>query len=153
MRAEQAALYKIRIISIAVAMILLSISVVWGSGALHRFSYSKLTPVALEIVVDSALEQQLFVDYDYGYGFIREHRQSFSLQVADSQLIELSMSGWKKLRRLRVRVENADSTQLQSVLFSNSTDAIERIGPWVNQSGDLTILLSIDDLQGVLNVE
>jgi hypothetical protein len=147
-------LYKIKKISIVGAVVMLLVGAVWGGSALHRFSYAKLTPLAIEIELDSQLAQQLFVEYDYGYGFIPEHRQVFSLSSARSQVVDLSISGWKKLRRMRVHVENSGSSKVHSVLVSNSENSNRMQGPWNERTdGQNILILSVEDIQALLNVE
>ena len=87
-----------------------------GCTKLQRFSYNKVAPLTVEIALLNKVEQSVIVEYDYGYGFNTGHSQEKRLPASDQpQLASFTISSWKKIKKLRIRVSDQSQLRLNAV--------------------------------------
>lgn len=110
----------------AAILVLILVSVIYQQ--IKSKSYARLAPMAvsLELSYSNQLELQneVILEYDYGYGFIPAHRQTQIIQSGnESKVIEFSISSWKAARGLRLSVAQEQGVDPRAVTFSRLDDS------------------------------
>jgi len=132
-----------------VALVLLFIA----CTKLQQASYAKLAPLSLELGLTNNIEQSVIVEYDYGYGFNPGHSQERRIFASDrSQLLAFSVSSWKKIKRLRIRVSDQEQLDLNSVTLQRAGSMVRMLGVPKIESA-LQIVFQLENLDDVLSHE
>lgn len=118
---------------------------------LQRFSYAKLTPLSVELALLNKREQSLIVEYDYGYGFNTGHSQEKRLLPStELQVSSFTISSWKKIKKIRVRVTDQNLLSLNSVTLQKA-GSIVRVLDIPNMDSALQIVFQLDDVSQAFN--
>ena len=110
------------IVAIAVAMLYLS-----AQGNV----YGNTEPYVIQFVVEydvaneSFDDQEILVQYDYGYGFNKGHEQTFLLNGISPQLINHTVSAWKQINSLRLMSTTSVPLEVRDISITKSDLAYE----------------------------
>ena len=110
-------------------------------------SYARLAPMAVSIELSYSNQlvpqNEVILEYDYGYGFISAHRQSQVIETdREPKVLEFSISSWKPVRGLRVSVATAQGVNPNAITFTK-LDESTRI---LLNSMESTVLLHTEDV-------
>lgn len=88
-------------------------------------SYSKTMPYSIFMEVEATQPAVVIMHYDYGFGFNPSHGRSVSLS-GDSigQTAELSVSAWKPIEGLRLKLRPADGEVTKLVISKTGVGEI-----------------------------
>ena len=145
MATRQAGLNKPLVLVVTGVFIALVVLYV-GGKKLQQFSYNKLAPLTVELALLNKLEQSIIVEYDYGYGFNTGHSQEKRLSVSDQpQLARFTISSWKKVKKLRIRVSDQNQLRLNSVTLQHAGSMVRMLGvPRIESA--LQIVFQLDNV-------
>ena len=112
------------------------------------FSYSKLTPLSVEVEFSSTIDTNVQLQYDYGYGFNAQHEQSIALKASDlRQILSSNISSWKKIQRIRVITPLSEEIVPGSVSLILGDNRLRVAREWpVTDLGQTLLLDNVDQL-------
>lgn len=135
----------------ALCGLLLAVLVLWGFGKLKADSYTRLVPLAVELQVIVEQQQNLLLQYDYGYGFNQSHQQLKGLTPqVQPQTISFSISTWKTPRALRLVAAHADRVSVQAVNLQRGDSIVRLIAPERPTGQPDSVVLLLDDLPALM---
>lgn len=103
--------------ALLLALVLLLILFVFWQRA-DSWAHAKLEPYLLQVEMQSSADGVLHVQYDYGYGFIREHVQALKVKgQTNAADMATSISHWKTVRQLRLSAPELADVQLSNIRF------------------------------------
>ena len=141
---------KTRIFTVLCGLLL--VLVIWGYGHVKASSYARLVPMSVELQVLTKVQQNLILQYDYGYGFNESHQQLKQLQPAELPIsIDFSVSAWKQPRALRVVVADAEQISLRSVNLQRAGNMVRLLAPARPDNQPDSVILWLEDIPTIFS--
>ena len=138
----------ITVLAVFVALLLLLVL----PATAARYSYDKLAPLSLELSVINSAKQPIMIDYDYGYGFNEAHMQARQLPASTApQTIHLTISAWKKIKKIRVRTHDLKIFNLRSVTLQRQGNVVRMLSPAAIGT-PLQIAFQVNDVASVFEL-
>jgi hypothetical protein len=106
-----------------IALILLLILLVGLFLIGQQRAYSKTKPYQLEMTVMAETAGSIKLDYDYGYGKLREHSRKVPVQQGVNS-IKLSMSAWKPLLSFGLHAQNQSTYTIMDLSLTRGSQSL-----------------------------